>query len=118
MRRYKPVSQVVAIPSRANSIYTSSLAEMASELSSGVLQVFHINSYIRGYHAYMDVWTPVLNEELILKREPTNDRDSNAVAVKKEVIVGHVPFNLAPFLFRRFSGATQIVDLPRSLAIK
>ena len=70
---------------------------MASELSSGVLQVFHINSYIRGYHAYMDVWTPVLNEELILKREPTNDRDSNAVAVKKEeVIVGHVPFNLAP----------------------
>ena len=66
----------------------------------------------------MDVWTPVLNEELILKREPTNDRDSNAVAVKKEVIVGHVPFNLAPFLFRRFSGATQIVDLPRSLAIK
>ena len=98
MRRCKPVSQVVAIPSRANSIYTSSLAEMASELSSGVLQVFHINSYIRGYHAYMDVWTPVLNEELILKREPTNDRDSNAVAVKKEVIVGHVPFNLAPFL--------------------
>ena len=81
---------------------------MASELSSGVLQVFHINSYIRGYHAYMDVWTPVLNEELILKSEPTNDRDSNAVAVKKEVIV----------LFRRFSGTTQIVDLPRSLAIK
>ena len=46
----------------------------------------------------MDVWTPVLNEELILKSEPTNDRDSNAVAVKKEVIVGHVPFNLAPFI--------------------
>ena len=47
----------------------------------------------------MDVWTPVLNEELILKREPTNDRDSNAVAVKKEeVTVGHVPLNLAPFL--------------------
>ena len=60
---------------------------MASELSSGVLQVFHINSYIRGYHAYMDVWTPVLNEELILKREPINDRDSNAVAVKKEEVI-------------------------------
>ena len=70
---------------------------MASELSSEVLQVFHINSYIRGYHAYMDLWTPMLNEELILKREPTNDRDSHAVAVKREdVIVGHVPFNLAP----------------------
>ena len=35
----------------------------------------------------------MLNEELILKREPTNDRDSNAVAVRKEVTVGHVPFN-------------------------
>lgn len=70
---------------------------MASEISFRVLQVFNINSYIRGYHAYMDVWTPVLNEELILKREPTNARDSNAVAVKKEeVIVGHVPFNVNP----------------------
>ena len=40
----------------------------------------------------------------------TNDRDSNAVAVKKEEdIVGHVPVNLAPMV----SGATQIVDLPR-----
>ena len=77
--------------------------------------MFHKNSYISGYHAYMDVWTPVLNEELILKREPTNDRDSNAVAVKREdVIVGHVPFNLAPCI----SGATQILDLPRSLVIK
>ena len=47
----------------------------------------------------MDVWTPVLNEELVLKGEPTNDRDPNAVAVKKEYnIVGHVPFNLAPFV--------------------
>ena len=78
-------------------IATSSLAEMASEVSSGALQMFHINSYIRGYHAYMEVWTPVLNEELILQREPTNVVDINAVAVKKEgVIVGHVPFNLAP----------------------
>ena len=41
----------------------------------------------------------MLNEELILKREPTNKRDCNAVAVEKEgVIVGHVPFNLAPFM--------------------
>ena len=46
---------------------------------------------------YMDVWTPVLNKELILKKEPTNQRDNNAVAVmKEEDIVGHVPFNLVP----------------------
>ena len=40
--------------------------------------------------------TPVLDEMLILKREPTNVADKSAVAVYKEdVVVGHVPFNLA-----------------------
>ena len=62
----------------------------------GDLQVLQFNSYIRGYHAYMDSWTPVLNEELILKREPNNDKDRDAVAVmKEEAMVGYVPFNLS-----------------------
>jgi len=51
------VNSIVAVLERA-----------ASELTSGVLQELQIDSYIRGYHAYMDIWTPVLNEELILKR--------------------------------------------------
>ena len=46
--------------------------------------MLQINFIIRRYHAYMDIWTPVLNKELILKREPTNHRDNNAVAVMKE----------------------------------
>ena len=47
----------------------------------------------------MDLWTPVLNEEFILKIEPTNETDRNAVAVlKEETIVGLVPFNLAPLI--------------------
>ena len=67
--------------------------------SGAVLHELHIDSHIRGYHAYKDVWMPVLNEELVLKREPANIVDINAVAVKKEDdIVGHVPFNLAPFV--------------------
>lgn len=70
-----------------------------SEPTSGDQQDLQINSYIRGYHAYMDLWTPALNEELVLKREPTNKRDSNAVAVLKEdTVVGHIPFNLAPLI--------------------
>ena len=41
----------------------------------------------------------MLNEELILKREPSNERDRKAVAVLKiEALVGHVPFNLAPLI--------------------
>ena len=45
----------------------------------------------------MELWTPVQDEMLILKREPTNIVDRNAVAVLREdQVVGHVPFNLAP----------------------
>ena len=36
-----------------------------------------------------------------MKREPTNPKDKNAVAVYEEdSIVGHVPYNLAPYLSR------------------
>ena len=71
---------------------------MASQVAAtNTLEVLRISSYIRGYHAYMDVWTPVQDEMLILKREPTNVADRNAVAVyKDDQVVGHVPFNLAP----------------------
>ena len=72
---------------------------MASQVvgsSSSGLEVLEIASYIRGYHAYKDVWTPVLGETLLVKREPTNVKDNDAVAIcLEDSIVGHVPFNLA-----------------------
>ena len=53
-----------------------------------------------GHHA--------LNEEFILRREPTNERDRNAVAVlKEETLVGHVPFNLAPLIWAFLRRATN-----------
>ena len=81
-------------------ITSTTLVEiMASQVVTTNLDVLHINSYIRGYHAYMLVWTPVLNEMLILKREPTNVADRSAVAVYKEgLVVGHVPSNLASII--------------------
>ena len=70
---------------------------MASQVVSESLEILRISSYVRGYHAYMEVWTPVQDEMLLLKREPTNVADRNAVAVfKEDQVVGHVPFNLAP----------------------
>ena len=70
---------------------------MASQIVGENLELLQISSYVRGYHAYMEIWTPVQDEMLILKREPTNVADKNAVAVYKEdQVVGHVPFNLAP----------------------
>ena len=58
--------------------------------------MLEIPSYIRGYHAYVSMWTPVLGHTLLVKREPTNNKDKNAVAVYLEDVVGHVPHNIAP----------------------
>ncbi len=73
---------------------------MASQVAWVNLQVLEIHSYIRGYHAYSEVWgTPVSGEMLLLKREPTNSKDKHAVAVyKDDVTVGHVPYNISASL--------------------
>ena len=57
-------------------------------------------SFVRGYHAYTSVWTPVVDEILELIREPNNVKDNQAVAVVKDsVVVGHLPKRLAPTVF-------------------
>lgn len=33
---------------------------------------------------------------LLIRQEPTNSKDNNAVVFLEDVIVGHVPYNLAP----------------------
>ena len=64
------------------------------------LEVLEISSYIRGYHAYRDIWNPIPGQSLLVRQEPTNSHDGNAVGVFfEDVIVGHVPHNLA----QRFS---------------
>ncbi len=53
-----------------------------------LLQVLEITSYVRGYHAYMEDWTPTIGESLLVKPEPTN---AKAVAVlKDDLVVGHL----------------------------
>ena len=51
-----------------------------------------VESFIRGYHVYKDeaAWIPQLQEEQILKREPNNKKDENAVAV-----VRHLPSHVS-----------------------
>ena len=64
------------------------------------MEVMEFESYyIRGYHAYEDLWNRVVGETLLLKREPGNSIDLSAVAVWiEDNIVGHVPFNIASVL--------------------
>ncbi len=53
---------------------------------------FSVEAMVRGYHAYKDIWTAVVGEELPCQRERAgNPPDPFAVAVlKDEAIVGHV----------------------------
>ena len=65
--------------------------------SPTVTSSVEFSSYVRGVHAYKDIWEPREGEVLLLKREPDNVEDRFAVAViKSEQIVGHVPKTLAP----------------------
>lgn len=41
-------------------------------------------SFVTGYHAYLDIWLPIIDDEHSLKREPSNKEDANAVAVVRD----------------------------------
>ena len=57
---------------------------------------FQFDSYVRGYHAFMNIWGPLLGECLKCMKETTNEVDKHAVAVvhinslSTNVVVGHV----------------------------
>ena len=63
------------------------------------LSVLKQNSNARGYHAYMNIWKPLIDHSLRCKREYDNIHDENAVAVIHSNhigprVVGHVPFDI------------------------
>ena len=51
-----------------------------------------IDTYVKGYHVYKNIWKPTVNEELETEMEPNNVMNKYAVCVKKNTsIVGHLP---------------------------
>ena len=69
---------------------------MASQpVSVSASYILEIDLFVRGYHAYQDIWQPTVGDILPLRREPSNDKDSLAVSI---IIVGHMPCNLAPLV--------------------
>ena len=79
-----------------------------------------IDSFVRGFHEYKDIWRPSVGEIILLdlKRERTNAKDVLAVCIQKDgVVVGHMPRNLASlvsyFLERSFNtGSVEITGAP------
>ena len=50
---------------------------MASQAASGsnACGFVELDSYVRGYHAYQDIWTPFQEKVLQLKRDPDKSVD-------------------------------------------
>ena len=47
-------------------------------------ELLHVHSYIRGYHEYLSIWEPTVDEMYALKRELQNEQDSNAVVIVRQ----------------------------------
>ena len=65
---------------------------------------YEYNSFARGYHAYMNVWNPLVEETLKCRQEPSNEVYKNAVAIirsdswEKGTIAGHFRQNISKTL--------------------
>ena len=51
-----------------------------------------IKSFVMGFHEYTTIWSPHENEVLLTRMEPTNKKDTFAIAVigDKDSVVGHL----------------------------
>ena len=86
---------------------------------------FVIDTAIRGYHVYKDIWpNPIDEEQLTCERKVGNSHDPLAIAIKKltdgsNMIVGHVPRHISPLcsVFIRRGGSITCVVARWSKAI-
>ena len=68
--------------------------------------IFLLESYVRGYHVYMNIWNATINDYLQCKIEENNEFDPSAVALLHDdclevKVAGHVPIHLSK-IFHRF----------------
>lgn len=90
-----------------------------------------VQSFVQGYHVYKDETTrvPDVGEQRVLKREPQNKQDQNAVAVirplfsqeektgqtqdhpntvsKEDEIVGHIPLHMSQYVTKFLKRSTN-----------
>ena len=72
---------------------------MANVMSGNVstTKAIEVPSWVRGYHAYKELWSIEIDEVLELKHEHNNEQDKNnpIAIVRKGDVVGHIPRALA-----------------------
>ena len=58
--------------------------------------LYEFDSFIRGYHVYRHIWSPVKGDTYSCTREPGNEQGCNAVAVMYEDrVVSHIPLAIS-----------------------
>ena len=66
---------------------------------------FQCDSFVRGYHAYINIWEPLVGECLKSRKESSNEMNKTAVAVicinfySEDVVVGHGSKNMYKIVF-------------------
>ena len=61
------------------------------EMPLVIIKKFETESVIKGYHAYMNDWTPIFGENLSTRPEPENEIDKYTVAVTRDArVIGHL----------------------------
>ena len=67
---------------------------------------FCFESYVRGFHVYQTVWSPIIDEEnLECRHEEKNEEDEFAIVFyrndfQRETLVGHTPCNISKFIYK------------------
>ena len=104
---------------RSESVYRNNIRQLQRiclKMSS-----YRMESCIRGFHIYNEVWTPFIGERLGCARERSNREDSFAVTMKRGTeTVGHVPRTIACvcklFLRQRGSISCEVTGSSRPSA--
>ena len=59
------------------------------------METLQIESCVKGYHIYQDLWEAVIGEELQCPRERDDPADIYTVTIRKgRTVVGHLPRRL------------------------
>ena len=67
---------------------------------------FCFESYVRGFHVYQTVWSPIIGaENLECRHEEKNEEEEFAISVDRndfqnETLVEHVPRNISRFVYK------------------
>ena len=62
---------------------------------------FCFESYVRGFHVYQTVWSPIIGEEnLECRYEGKNEEDEFAIGAYRNDFVGHMPRNISKFVYK------------------